>query len=189
MSKLNEEKLNKILELKTKRDEIDNELEKLLSTEVVENVSLSEKPNRWNTLKMKPEYTVQYLVDECKKLFDTYVYSWVDLSKTKSDRSGEYEITYEPNVEADEKWKNKSANDLAELKDIKFITLEERLLLEIQYFKETGKHLDVDNWTFCSGSRLHCGRVPRCGWDEYRFQVDDYHPDSADDYMRTRNAI
>jgi hypothetical protein len=29
----------------------------------------------------------------------------------------------------------------------------ERLLYELKYFAETGKHLDIDNLTLCSGSR------------------------------------
>lgn len=40
------------------------------------------------------------------------------------------------------------------------ITLRERLLMEIQYFKETGSHLDIKGWTICSGSRYSDGRVP-----------------------------
>jgi len=40
------------------------------------------------------------------------------------------------------------------------ITLRERLLMEIEYFKETGQHLDVKGWTICSGSRDSVGCVP-----------------------------
>ncbi len=40
------------------------------------------------------------------------------------------------------------------------ITLRERMLMEIQYFKETGNHLDVVGWTICSGSRFSDGGVP-----------------------------
>jgi hypothetical protein len=44
--------------------------------------------------------------------------------------------------------------------EMKGITLRERLLMEILYFKETGKHLDIIGWTICSGSRYSDGDVP-----------------------------
>ncbi len=40
------------------------------------------------------------------------------------------------------------------------ITLRERMLMEIQYFKKTGNHLDIKGWTICSGSRRSDGYVP-----------------------------
>lgn len=40
------------------------------------------------------------------------------------------------------------------------ITLRERLLMEIAYFAETGKHLDVKGVTLCSGSRYSDCCVP-----------------------------
>ena len=180
-----QEKLNKINELQEKKKQIDKELEALL-TNNSEGTTLT--TTKWNVLKMKPEFTAQYLYDECKNLFNSVTY-FDDLSSTKSDRSGEYEITFEANVEADERWKYKSAEDLAKLKDIKFITLEERLLLEIQYFKETGKHLDIDSWTLCSGSRDHDGSVPFVSWNENQFPVYYCNPGNANDVIRTRSAV
>ncbi len=47
---------------------------------------------------------------------------------------------------------------------MKGITLRERLLMEIQYFKETGNHLDIKGWTICSGSRYSDGDVPYVCW-------------------------
>ena len=41
------------------------------------------------------------------------------------------------------------------------ITLRERLLMEIKYFRETGLHLDINgSVTICSGSLFHSGAVP-----------------------------
>lgn len=139
----------------------------------------------WWVLKMKPEYTAEYLFEECEKLFKCC--SYIDLSKIKSDRSGKYTIEFKPNIEAGEEWKNISANDLPE--DEKFITLEERMLLEIQYFKKTGKHLDTDNVTLCAGSRDHDGSVPSADWNDAKFQVINYHPDYAGDDLRSRSAV
>lgn len=49
------------------------------------------------------------------------------------------------------------------------ITIRERILLELAYFEETGKHLDVKGLTFCSGSRNSDGNVPAADWggDEF----------------------
>lgn len=151
----------------------------------------SEKPQTtvatwtvWNLLEMKPEYTASYLFEECKKLFPCY--SCIDLSIIISDRTGEYEITYKPNVEADEKHKYKSANDL---RGTKTITLEERLLLEFQYFKMTGGHLDINNITLCAGSRDRGGCVPGVCWYDRQLYVYGYGPDRSGDGIRTRTSI
>lgn len=106
-------------------------------------------------LEMKDYMTPQYLFDECKKLFK--IYSCVDLSRVTSERTGNYTVYFKNNQEADEEYKNISAN---QLKYIEVITLEERLLMEIEYFKKTGKHLDIENITLCSGSRYSDGYVP-----------------------------
>ena len=34
------------------------------------------------------------------------------------------------------------------------ITFREYLILQLQYFKEEKKHLDIENWTWCSGSKF-----------------------------------
>lgn len=138
----------------------------------------------WNVLEMKPEYTIEYLFGECEKLFPCK--AWCDLNKITSDRSCIYTITFKPNIEADEENKNKSANDL---KDVKTITLEERLILELQYFKATGKHLDIINWTLCAGSRGTDGHVPSASWNDYQFQVGYYRPDYSDGSIRARSAV
>lgn len=142
------------------------------------------KPESWATLHMKPEYTVQYLFNECQKLFSCY--SWIDLSKITSERSGDYTISFKENIEADEEHKNKSASDV---KDLKTITLEERLLLELQYFKATGNHLDVNNITLCAGSRDSDGHVPSAYWCVSQFRLNDYVPDYSDGGVRARVAV
>lgn len=139
----------------------------------------------WNKLKMK-NYTAEGLFEECKKLFPCYSYN--DLSKIKSDRTGEYEIKFAPNIEADEEYKNISANEINE-KGIKGITLEERLLLEIQYLKETGKHLDIDNLTLCAGSRSSDGGVPYVCWRGGRLRVYGCDPGSRCDSLRARATV
>jgi hypothetical protein len=110
-------------------------------------------------IEMKKEWTVRYLFNECKKLFPIWIYDEEELDKIKSDRSGDYTVYFRDRIEADKELKDMSADDLKE-KGIVGITLEERLAMEIDYFKRTGKHLDIDNWTLCSGSRGSDGHVP-----------------------------
>ena len=103
----------------------------------------------------------QQLFDKCKELFLTWKYTEKDLDVT-SDRNadeGAYAIWVREVQEADEQLKNLSANNIKE-KNITAETLEERLLDEIKYFKQTGKHLDVENVTLCAGSHDSDGNVP-----------------------------
>lgn len=108
------------------------------------------------------------IIAKMRKLFD--VYSFYDDKQLDKDFPPPKQIStrhFAKNIEADEEYKNMSANDLDE-KGVKGITLRERLLMEIQYFKETGNHLDVDNVTLCSGSRDSGGDVPSVYWDSAR---------------------
>src|SRR3990167_5339132 len=59
------------------------------------------------------------------------------------------------------------------------ITLRERLLMEILYFKETGNHLDIKGWTICSGSRGSDGGVPDVYWGS-AYQRGNVYWDAAD---------
>lgn len=131
--------------------------------------------------------STQDIYNECEKLFPCYIP--MDFSDIKDDRTGSYTVYFKKNVEADEEFKNMSANDLKE-KGIKGITLKERLLLEIEYFKETGKHLDINCVTLCAGSRGVVSRVPIVGRDGvdglgvYWSGTDDAGGD-----LRTRQAV
>jgi hypothetical protein len=110
-------------------------------------------------IEMKKEWTAKYIFNECKKLFPIWIYDKEELNKITSDRKGDYTVYFRDRVEADEELKSKSADDLSR-EGIKGITLEEILVLEIDYFNKTGKHLDIENVTLCSGSRVSDGRVP-----------------------------
>ena len=136
--------------------------------------------------------TLQRLYDNCVKLCPCWKWTDDDLDKiVQSERTakdGTYAVWFRDVVEADEELKNLSANDLKE-KGIPGITLEERLLMELKYFKETGNHLDIKSWTLCSGSRGSGGGVPRVGWIWGRLGVGWYHPDGAGDGLRSRRAV
>lgn len=101
-----------------------------------------------------------------------------------------YAIWVRDRQEADEELRNKSANDLQN-EGINCITLEERLLLELQYFLETNQHLDEQNWTLCAGSRFPYGDAPYVDWDPFdrRLKVSWYYPDSAYGSLRGRSVV
>lgn len=92
-------------------------------------------------------------------------------------------------MEADEEWKNHSANDLV-AKNVNGETLTERFAHELVYFEETGgKHLDIVNWTLCAGSRDPGGCVPDVGWCNGKLHVNWCYPTHADGYLRVREAV
>jgi len=136
--------------------------------------------------------TLQRLYDNCVKLCPCWKWTDDDLDKiVQSERTakdGTYAVWFRDVVEADEELKNLSANDLKE-KGIPGITLEERLLMELKYFKETGNHLDIKSWTLCSGSRYSNGEVPSVHWHSDGLGVGWYHPDNADGGLRSRRAV
>ena len=127
------------------------------------------------------------LLAKCKKLFPIYSYY-------KDDQLDEYfppvktSFKYRNVQEADEELANMSANDLKE-KKIAGLTLRERLIYELAYFKETGNHLDVVNITLCSGSRDPDGGVPCVYWYYGRLCVDWYYPTSARGSLRSRARL
>ncbi len=108
--------------------------------------------------------TPNRLFKACQKLFPCWRYS-EDLNLVESNRTADhdYAVWVCDRQEADEELKNLSANNLND-QDVSGITLEERLIYELKFFKETGKHLDVVNWTLCTGSRDSHGDVPSVHW-------------------------
>ena len=89
--------------------------------------------------------------------------------------------------EPDEKTLGKSANEADS--ERKGITLRERLLLELAYFEKYEKHLDVESWTICSGSRFADGSVPRVRLGGGRVCVDWDSPDRSGARGGLRSAI
>ena len=134
----------------------------------------------------------QRLYDKCHELFPCWKWTDNDLNKiVKSDRSAKdntYAIWIRDRVEADEELKNLSADDLKQ-RSITGITLEERLVYELKFFKETGKHLDIANWTLCSGSRFGDGHVPDVYWSGGKMRVSWYYADYSSDGLRSRQAV
>ncbi|PCI30239.1 hypothetical protein COB55_00460 [Candidatus Wolfebacteria bacterium] len=122
--------------------------------------------------------TRKFLCERYEKDLDAIVIENDSVSKES------YAIWVRDCVEADEGLKNLSAGDLLK-RGIKGITLLERMLLELKYFRETGKHLDIENITLCSGSRFPDDRVPGASWRDGGFGVCWFC--SADRFSRLRS--
>jgi len=115
----------------------------------------------------------------------------LDKAITQNDRNpikGSYAIWVRDRIKADEELKNLSANDLKK-KNILGITLLEHLLYGLKYWVETGKHLDIQNWTLCAGSRDSGGGVPSGRWYGDRLGVSWDDPDYRYVGLRARAAV
>ena len=128
----------------------------------------------------------------CNKHFKCWNYKQTNALESLMQESerGEAQTTsafwFRDRIEADKETKNLSANQQTEPS----ITLIARCLLELKYFSETGKHLDIDNVTLCAGSRDADGDVPLAHW--YRddsFGVSWRRVDHRHDELRSRVAV
>src|SRR3989344_1015537 len=133
--------------------------------------------------------TPNVLFDKTKEFTTAWKYR-DNLDEIVSGRKADhdYAVWVRERVEADEELKNLSANDLKE-KNILGITLEERLLYGLKFFKETRGHLDIKNWTLCSGSRNPGGGVPFVDLFSDEVYVYWYGSDDADDRLRSRAVV
>ncbi len=114
------------------------------------------------TIKETKEKTSEIL-DEMRLLFK--VWSYKDDSELDKTFPAPKKLTtrhFQYSIEPDAETLGKSAQEGDP--EMKGITLRERLLMEIQYFKETGQHLDIKGVTLCSGSRCSGGSVPGVCW-------------------------
>ena len=114
----------------------------------------------------------------------------LDTAVPTNDRASDkdYVVYVDQNVEADEQFKNKSANDLKQTNHTG-ITLMERLTLGLKHFEETGEHLDVDKITLCVGSRNSDGGVPFVDWFNGKLEVRWSRASSSSDSLRSREVV
>lgn len=128
------------------------------------------------------------LIAECKKHFPMWCV-WNDEELDKHFPRPKKATTrhFPATVEAEDE-KGKSYNDLVAPET--YCTLRERLIMELQYFKETGENLDKDNWTLCAGSRTAGGSVPSvCLNGDGRVGVSYWSVGAADGDLRFRRVI
>lgn len=141
-------------------------------------------------LKMRKEDTFASLLRQCKELFPVCAWDYSDCGGNVNDRNSDYEIEFSYHIEPDKDLKNLSADALkTKFPNDKFITLPERLKMELKYFEKTGKHLDIKNATLCAGSRYLDGSVPEVFWYLVGLFVSWYDPCDSDSHLRSRRAV
>lgn len=128
---------------------------------------------------------------KCKKLFATWQYADdLDATITQNIRtaSENYAVWVLDEVEPEKAYRGKSTRQADP--DMKLgITVLERIIFELKYFSETGKHLDIKGVTFCSGSRYAGGGVPCAYWGGVRFGIGWYDLDYSDSGCGFRSAV
>jgi len=155
-------------------------------------ISIPDKKSGFDRLIIvAPVMTPQVLFNKCSELFSTWKYTDKSLDEVitsdPTSANGAYAVWFRDRVEADEEMKNISANQIKQQK-IVGITLEERLLMELKFYQETGQHLDVANITLCAGSRSDVGSVPRVDWCVSGLGVSWYSPGVRNGVLRCRVA-
>lgn len=138
-----------------------------------------------------PQINNNQVFDACTKAFKGKAWRYEDDLNTVTDiverPQGPYVVWVHDTVEADADMANKSAEDIAAA-GTNTMTLRERMVLELAYFDETGKHLDIENVTLCAGSRYRGGRVPHAHWLG-EFGVGWCHPRRRYPSLRARVAV
>lgn len=137
---------------------------------------------------------LEQLYAKMKELFPCWRWTNDDLDKIvnwneRDAKNGAYAIWVRNGIEADEEYKNHSANKIKEMR-IATETLGERMIHELKFFDETGEHLDIKNVTLCSGSRYSDGYVPRVDFDPCtgKVDVDWYYAGHANPFLRSRQV-
>jgi hypothetical protein len=136
---------------------------------------------------------LEQLYAKMKELFPCWRWTNDDFDKfvnwnERDAKKGAYAIWVKDGVEADEEYKNHSANKIKEI-GIATETLGERFIHEIKFFDETGKHLDVKNVTLCAGSRYSDGVVPYVDWHDVELLVYWHSTDYAGGNLRSREIV
>jgi hypothetical protein len=150
---------------------------------------IQEAEGKW-ALFIAKGLTIQQVYDALPFNKRKYADGNLDTAVPTNDRTStkDYVVYVDQNVEADEQFKNKSANDLKKMNHTG-ITLMDRLVLELKHFEETGNHLNVDNITLFSGSRNSGGGVPNVFWDDGKLRVGWGRTSYLDGYLCSRSVV
>ena len=116
-----------------------------------------------------PRMRPQQALNICESLFECrdYSYNLLDMLSISEDRSailGPYAIWVKDDIEPDSDFLGKSANEILK-KKINSMTLTERLIFAAKFFVEKGKHLDMEHFTLCPGSRRSGQLVAAVTWE------------------------
>ncbi|MFH1048874.1 MAG: hypothetical protein V1732_04390 [Patescibacteria group bacterium] len=146
------------------------------------------KEERYITIVDDGKEKTSEIIAKMRKLFSVWVYNEEKIDKQFPTPEKPISRKFLLTQEADIDLKNKSANDL-EKEGIAGITLRERLIYELEYFKRTGQHLDVKNITLCAGLRYTDGDVPGIRWLSDLLRVGWLYPSTRSDDLRSRREV
>lgn len=139
--------------------------------------------------------TIQKMFEICQTMFTStkYIDGNLDEAIPTNDRNptaSAYAIWIRERVEADEEFKNLSANQL-KAQNHKGITVLEALADHAEFYARTSQHRDVQNVTLCSGSRRSSGDVPSVYWsgDFRQLCVFWCDPDNRNVILRSREVV
>jgi len=120
------------------------------------------KKEQYFEIKDSPKLKTSEIFKKLKEKVDAWSY-WDDKELDKNFPPPKKETVryFEKTVEPQNL--GKSA-DQVDPDGSKGITIREYALMQLQYFEETGEHLDIKGWTICSGSHLPSGWVAIGGW-------------------------
>ncbi len=133
-------------------------------------ITIPEKPleGSWRLIFIAKSLTMNQVLAAMRTQFKAWTsYADDDINKavTKNVRTAthSYAIWVRDSIEPDEQYLGQSTEQ-ADPNSTVGMTLLERMILELKYFKETGQHLDIKGGTLCTGSRTTNGHVPRVRW-------------------------
>jgi hypothetical protein len=134
-----------------------------------------------------PKIKTSELLAKCKEKFLVWCL-WNDEELDKNFPPPEKETTKQFKKQVEPDVLNKSYDDM-EKEGIENITLRERIIFELDYFNETGKHLDIEGITITS-SRAGDDVASAYWYRDYRrFRVNSYYRDARYPRYGGRQAI
>lgn len=156
-------------------------------------LQIPEKKEGFNWLVIISERIAwEAICEKCKDLFPLWTWPLVELERFGTSERRLMQVDYafwlRRRLEADIELKEISASVLAR-DGVPGITLEERMLLELKYFADTGMHLDPKTITLCSGSRYFRGEAPIVSWREDRLHINGCPPNLIAHFMRSRHVV
>lgn len=157
-------------------------------------ISEKYKPEKHFAIIVAQELTIDDIIVGIRKNFNLGLYNEslgsLVIKNERTSKDGDYIVFFNKNIEADEEFKDFSAKELQEINH-HGITLIERLLLEVLYFNETKKHLDINNITLCTASRGPNNRVFIAHYISIcnEFRVSWFDLDNYGEYLRSRALI
>ena len=139
-------------------------------------------------IKERPKLKTSELLQLCRDKFPVWSYlSDEELDKQFPAPEKATSRIFLDSIEPDKETLGKSVQEADP--NQKGITFRERIIMELEYFKKTGNHLDIKGATFCSGSSNADGYVPGCYWYGGKFRVDWYYLGHSYSDYGVRSAV